>query len=183
VADPYTDGTCTWWTLSAPPPELEDAIADGWLGLGGRALDVGCGLGYEAGHLATVGWAAVGVDVSAEALEQARARHPAVRFLRADVRRLPFTDGVFDVVTDRGCFHYLAVADRGAYADEVRRVLRPGGRLLLRASLRAAGVRNDIDAAVVRRTFDAFTIDELRPATVPSDTRELEVLLARLTRK
>ena len=60
-------------------------------------------------------------------------------------------------------------------------MLRPGGKLLLRASLRAAGIRNDMDEGVIRTTFAGWTIEHMERARVPSDTRSLDVLLVRLT--
>ena len=103
-----------------------------------------------------MGWRAAGIDLSATALRRAAAEHGAVAFVRADVRRLPCARHRFDAAVDRGCFHYLPAADRPRYSEELRRVLRPGGKLLLRASLRAAGVRNDIDEAVIAATFEAW---------------------------
>ena len=180
MTDHYADGTYRWWHLSGPSPELLAALGDGWLRPGGRALDVGCGLGAEAGHLAAAGWQVAGVDLSQVALAGAAAGGGAV-FVRADVRQLPFHQVCFDAALDRGCFHYLAPQDRLRYADELRRVLRPGARLLLRASLRAAGVRNDIDERVIGHTFAAWQIEHMQRAAVPSDTRMLEVILARLS--
>jgi hypothetical protein len=69
-----------------------------------------------------------------------------------------------------------------AWLPATGRILKPGGKLLLRASLRAAGVRNNIDESVMHDTFSAWQIDELERAEIPSDTRTLEVLLVRLTR-
>jgi hypothetical protein len=60
-------------------------------------------------------------------------------------------------------------------------VLRPGGKLLLRASLRTAGERNDIDEVVIAGTFGAWRVDGMERAEVPSDTRMLEVIVARLS--
>jgi len=77
----------------APSPELISALDDGWLPRGGRALDVGCGLGTEAGQLAVAGWQVVGLDLSEVALARAAAGHDDAAFLRADVRRLPFGGG------------------------------------------------------------------------------------------
>jgi SAM-dependent methyltransferase len=182
VADHYADGTYRWWHLSQPPPDLLAALSDGWLPSKGRVLDVGCGLGTETGHLAAAGWQAAGIDLSETALVRAAAAHPRGSFLRTDVRLLPFADHSFDAAVDRGCFHYLAPADRPRYGQELRRVLAPGGRLLLRASLRTAGIRNDIDAEVIKRTFEGWQMDSLEEAAVPSDTRLLEVLVARLIR-
>jgi len=181
VTDHYADGTYRWWHLSRPSPELLAALGDGWLPSRGRALDVGCGLGVEAGYLAAAGWQVAGIDLSQVALARAVAGHDGAAFMRADVRRLPFHRHCFDAALDRGCFHYLAPRDRPRYADELRRVLRPGAGLLLRASLRAAGVRNDIDEAVIGHTFAAWQIEHMQRAAVPSDTRTLEVILARLS--
>jgi SAM-dependent methyltransferase len=181
MAGHYADGTHLWWHLSRPSPELLAALGNGWLPARGRALDVGCGLGTEAGHLASAGWQVAGVDLSEVALARAAAEHHDVAFLRADVRWLPFADHCLDAALDRGCFHCLAPGDRPQYAAELRRVLRPGGRLLLRASLRAAVVRNDIDEAVIKHTFAAWQIQDLQHAAIPSDTRLLDVLLARLS--
>jgi SAM-dependent methyltransferase len=181
MADHYADGTCRWWHLSRPSPELLSAISDGWLPPAGRVLDVGCGLGTEAGYLASAGWHAAGIDVSGTAIVQAAARHEDATFLCADVRQLPFRRHCLDAAVDRGCFHYLPAADRRRYADELSRVLRPAGKLLLRASLRVAGRRNDITEAVITQTFAGWRLEHVERAEVPSDTRVLEVIVARLS--
>jgi SAM-dependent methyltransferase len=180
TADHYADGTYRWWHLSQPSPELIAALRDGWLPASGRVLDLGCGLGTEAGYLTSIGWRAVGIDLSEVALARAAGLHDGTAFLRADLRQLPFRRSSFDAVLDRGCFHYLPPSDRPRYAAEAQRVLRPGGKLLLRASLRAAGVRNDIDEAVIRATFAGWRMAEMKRATVPSDTRVLDYLVVRL---
>ncbi|MBO0834016.1 MAG: class I SAM-dependent methyltransferase [Actinobacteria bacterium] len=181
MSDHYADGTYLWWHLSQPSPELVAALGDRWLSDSGRILDVGCGLGAEASYLASRGWHAAGIDLSQTALRMAAAEHADVAFARADVRALPFVPRCFDAAVDRGCFHYLSAADRPRYSDELQRVLRPGGKLLLRASLRAAGLRNDIDEQVIVDTFDGWTFEQMERAAVPSDTRMLEVIAARLS--
>jgi SAM-dependent methyltransferase len=171
------------WHSSTSPPELVAAIDDGWLGVPGRALDLGCGLGTELAHLARHGVAfTVGVDRSIAALQHAHQLHPDVRFVQGDVLRLPFPDSTFDVALDRGCFHYLPATDRPRYAAEVGRVLRPGGRFLLRACLYAQGVRNDLTEPVIRRTFADWRIVSLRQDSIPSDTKQMIALITRLER-
>jgi hypothetical protein len=55
------------------------------------------------------------------------------------------------------------------------------GKLLLRASLRTGGVRNDVDEAVIGRAFGGWRVEHMERAAVPSDTRMLEVIVARLS--
>ena len=83
---------------------------------------------------------------------------------------------------DLGCFHYLGAAARPAYAGEVARVLRPAGRLLLRACLRSAGRRNDVDATLIRSTFSGLQILSLEEAELASDTRSMPALVLRARR-
>lgn len=183
VTDPYTDGVYRWWHLSRPSPELLAAEADDWLGKPGSVLDIGCGLGVELAHLARRGWRSCGIDMSAIAVQRARADHDEVVFIQADALRLPFKARAFDLVLDRGCFQYLDPRQRQAYSAEAERVLRPGGRMLLRACLNCAGIRNDITEASIASVFTGWSIDLLRPVQLPSDTREMPALEVRLRRR
>jgi glycine/sarcosine N-methyltransferase len=79
----------------------------------------------------------VGSDLSrvaaARAAREAAARSLVLPVVAADMRALPFTSGSFDVVlaADNAVPHLLTPADLLAAAVEMRRVLRPGGRLVL----------------------------------------------------
>jgi SAM-dependent methyltransferase len=97
-------------------------------GPAGRALDAGCGTGYQASQLAALGYEVHGVDISATSLAVARRR--GARPVLATIEALPYPDGAFDAVVC--CGSTLSFVDRPAGAlDELGRVLRPGGRLLL----------------------------------------------------
>ena len=97
---------------------------------GDRALDLGCGAGDFTAALARAGAEAVGVDVAEAALERARSRHPEVEFRLVPFDGpLPFEDGSFDLVWSSEVIEH--VADTARWLSEVRRVLVPGGRLLL----------------------------------------------------
>jgi ubiquinone/menaquinone biosynthesis C-methylase UbiE len=100
-----------------------------------RALDVGCGTGFQTARLARLGHAAHGVDVSAGLLGVAVARVPHGRFARGSAEALPYASGAFDAVTC--CGSVLSLLDRPERAlGEMGRVLRPGGLLLLECERR-----------------------------------------------
>ena len=69
VDDRYVTDLHRWWHLSAPLPELLAAEA---AGKPGAAVDLGCGLGSEIGHLVGRGWHGLSVDLSTAALTRAR---------------------------------------------------------------------------------------------------------------
>jgi SAM-dependent methyltransferase len=110
----------------------------------------------------------IGVNLSAAAVRAASASHPGVTFARADALALPLRDGGADVLIDRGCFHYVDAADRTRYAREAQRMLRRGGRFLLRACRSAAAVPNDIGPPVLERVFRGWHIDQLTAEDIPS---------------
>jgi len=99
---------------------------------GGRdVLDVACGVGYGSSVLARAGARRVlGVDVSPAAVDEARERAGDLAdFVVGDLHNLPCEDRSFDLVT---CFETIEhVADPGRAVDELRRVLRSDGLLLL----------------------------------------------------
>ena len=97
---------------------------------GARALDAGCGTGFQSALLAALGWRPHGVDVSAGLLAVARRRLPGAALTVASVEALPYPDASFDAVVC--CGSTLSFVDDPARAmAEMGRVLRPGGRLLL----------------------------------------------------
>ncbi|MFF7587950.1 bifunctional 2-polyprenyl-6-hydroxyphenol methylase/3-demethylubiquinol 3-O-methyltransferase UbiG [Kitasatospora purpeofusca] len=93
----------------------------------GRLLDIACGGGLFAPHLADKGYRVFGVDLSFQSLRQARAHGYDVT-VRADIARLPFGAESFDVVTAGQCLEH--VPDPYAVLAEACRVLRPGGTLI-----------------------------------------------------
>lgn len=100
-----------------------------------RVLDVGCGTGQFAEKMrqALPNARIVGVDLVEGMLSKGLARwreHAGhVSPVQGDSERLPFADGSFDVVTCANSFHHYPHQDRAV--KEMKRVLRPGGRLIL----------------------------------------------------
>lgn len=99
---------------------------------GGRGLDVACGSGklsLELLRRAGPEGEVVGLDFSAAMLGVAARRARGPRYVQGDALNLPFEDGEFDAATIAFGLRNLADPQRGL--EEMRRVLRPGGRLVV----------------------------------------------------
>jgi ubiquinone/menaquinone biosynthesis C-methylase UbiE len=140
-----------WWTDSAPYPYAQHRLLDlplpfltnrrldALLGIrpGERVLEIGPGTGLQALHVAGLlgsGGRLDIVDIQQPMLDHVMRRAAATKSgpivaARADARDLPFDDGSFDaayMVTVLG-----EIPDPGAALREIRRVLKPGGRLVV----------------------------------------------------
>ncbi len=117
-----------------------------------RVLDVGCGEGHFASMLLRAGASVVGVDVAEEPLRRARERDPALELQLVDADGpWPIEDASFDAVWAGETIEH--VHDTAGWLSEVRRVLRPGGQLLL--STPAHGRLRVLGLALSRRAFEA----------------------------
>jgi 2-polyprenyl-6-hydroxyphenyl methylase/3-demethylubiquinone-9 3-methyltransferase len=125
-----------------PPARREDAVL----------VDVGCGAGLLAPHVADKGYRHIGVDLAASALAQA-ATH-GVQVVQGDATALPLPDGCADVVSAGELFEH--VTDVRAAVREACRVLRPGGVLVA-----------DTLNATRRARFLAVTLGERLPGLAP----------------
>ena len=94
---------------------------------GDRVLDACCGTGDLAVAARRAGATVVGLDFSARMLERARRKDASIEWVQGDLLELPFEDGSFDSATVG--FGVRNVADLERALAELRRVLRPGGRL------------------------------------------------------
>ncbi|MGW1024692.1 class I SAM-dependent methyltransferase [Streptomyces sp. NPDC002577] len=179
------------WDIGRPQPAFLTLAEAG--AVRGRVLDAGCGTGEHALMAADLGLDVIGIDLASRALRaaegKARARGVTARFLRHDARRLAGLDEHFDTVLDCGLFHVFGGADRAAYVDGLRSVLRPGGRFfMLCISDREEGAwgpvhkvtRDEIETAFA----DGWRIDSVEPATIglTVDPGGLRAWLAALTR-
>jgi SAM-dependent methyltransferase len=119
------DGLAEWYREFRPALGDEELDAlHRLLGPGsGRCLDVGCGTGVPTLAVAELGWTVVGVDVSADLLEVARAAGLDVVEATADA--VPFEDDSFDAVVS--VWTHTDIDDFTAAVAEAVRVLRPGG--------------------------------------------------------
>ena len=99
------------------------------VGSGKRVLDVGCSSGYLARPLVDRGCVVVGIERDAAAAEMARAVCEDVLVADVETMELPFEDGSFDVILCGDLVEHLREPE--AFLARVRRVLAPGGRVVL----------------------------------------------------
>jgi len=100
-------------------------------GDGGPVADLGCGPGHVAAWLAERGVATVGIDLSPAMVAAGRKDHPDVDFREGDFLQLPAADGEFAAALAFYSVIHLEPDELGPAFTEVRRVLRPGGSLLV----------------------------------------------------
>lgn len=128
VAEAYID-------LFGAPEQAEDQdrelIAQWAAQIHGPVLDAGCGPGHWTQFIADAHRCATGVDLVPEFLEYARANFQKPEFLRADLAHLPFDDQLFSGVLAWYSVIHAPPAELGPLLNELARVLKPGGTLLL----------------------------------------------------
>ncbi|GAA3248413.1 methyltransferase domain-containing protein [Nonomuraea helvata] len=112
---------------------------------GAAVVDVGCGAGRAVDELSERGMRAIGVDVSEEMIAAARHRWPQADFRIGDAFDLPLEDG--EVAGYRADKVYHELADAAKALEEAKRVLAPGGRIVL-----------------IGQDWDTFIIDSDDPA-------------------
>lgn len=116
-------------TAAELAPVSEVAVAKLGLSGGERVLDVACGTGNAARVATGAGARVVGLDASPRLLEVARVRVPDAEFAHGDAAQLPFGDDEFDAAVSVFGVIFARPAQRAA--QEMARVVRPGGRVVI----------------------------------------------------
>ena len=183
--DAATQQAVEWLEAQSVHPFLRDvaqrSLARLDLQPGESVLDVGCGTGVFLPGLASIvgpEGRVVGLDHSEAFLEEARKRladesiEDRVELVAGDVHRLPFADATFDAVhCERVLMH---VEDPSLAIREMRRVVRPGGRVLV-AEVYAAGARMDHPDSEAERLISAELVSGIRNTSMGIALRGLLV--------
>ncbi len=118
------------WDAGVPHAELLKVLGEKRFPKAATVLDVGCGSGADAIHLAKLRFEVTAIDCCAIAVERARLRaeqHDALlRFVLDDVFSFSFEGGCFEVVLDGGFYHYYRMNRLEQYLDMLWRVTKPG---------------------------------------------------------
>jgi SAM-dependent methyltransferase len=124
--------TSHWWGRNRRKLAF-DLLTRYGLREGCQHLDIGCGTGQNLGLLnALKPSRIVGVDISPIAINFAREAWPRCEFVQCDINReLPFAEKTFDVVTIFNVLYHAWVESDLRVLKDVRRVLKPGGILLI----------------------------------------------------
>jgi SAM-dependent methyltransferase len=190
-----------WERLSEQlePPDFERRreflVAEARPGI--RALDLGSGAGHFTAELARAGAQVIGAEVAQAAVDRARAAHPGLDFRLIPIHGpMPLEDNAFDLVWASEVIEH--VADTGGWLSEVRRVLAPGGRLLLttpshgRLRLALGGIERYSEPlgdhlhlysrASLRALLEQFGFDQVSVRAAGGSPLLRRLLLARATR-
>jgi SAM-dependent methyltransferase len=142
-----------WWYggMRAITASMLDSVYAGQRDL--QILDAGCGSGGNLRFLRRYG-SVIGIDLATEALALGR-ESLQNDMARASVLAIPFANASFDLVTSFDVLYHRAVPDERAALSEARRVLRPGGRLLLRLPAYQFLLRRHYREVHTRRRYTA----------------------------
>lgn len=134
MADPFFDQAYRGrppWDIGRPQPAFVELANAGQIT--GTVLDVGCGTGEVALEMAERGHEAWGIDISPNAIDQAKAKAKLrgldATFLVGNALELEHLNRKFDTVLDCGLFHTFSDPERELYAQQLATILAPGGVL------------------------------------------------------
>jgi putative AdoMet-dependent methyltransferase len=134
---------------------------------GEKGLDIGTGTGNLAGKFIEQGVHMSGVDQSKEKLRQCKRKYPALETRLGNFLAIPYLEGEFDFIVSSFAFHHLNHEQQLLALEEMRRVLKPHGRICM------------ADLMVIsKHTRDHAINDRLQgsAASVPNDTEDYLIL-------
>ncbi len=165
------------WEIGRPQPEIVRLAQTG--DIRGTVLDVGCGTGENAIHLASRGCDVLGVDIVAVAVERARAKARG-RGVKASFEVLDALDPArlnrtFDAVIDSGLFHGFSDEQRVRFAASLAAVIKPGGKYYLlcfcEQETREGGPRRVTQDEIRAHFVDNWCVETVVEASFSADEK------------
>lgn len=92
-----------------------------------KILDVGCGVGVDAGYMASKGFEVVGIDLSKEMLKLAKQKFPKIDFRKQDIRKLDFPPNSFDGILASCSLIHIPKKDVPALLNKFHNMLKENG--------------------------------------------------------
>jgi SAM-dependent methyltransferase len=155
-----------WRHVTTPEmtrPEVDFLVRALNVDAGAQILDVPCGNGRHAIELASRGYKMTGLDLSEEFIAEARAATPLdVRWVRGDMRSLPWVAEFDGAYCFGNSFGYLAWDEARQFLAAMARALKPGGRFVVDTGMAAESI---LPARVAKRWYrlgDIFMLSENR---------------------
>jgi len=153
-------------------PHPDENLAE-WLDEGrirrGRAIDIGCGNGRNAIHLARHGFSVEALDHSKAAIEWTKERaaeaHVVLSLIHASVFDVDLGTAKYDLVYDSGCFHHIPPHRRAQYVERAIAALVPGGWFCMTCFRPEGGSRYSDAEVYERRSMGGglgYTEEQLR---------------------
>lgn len=128
VNNPFSSPALAVGYANARPPVHERILEQARLAPAEYGLDIGCGAGVSTRALARFARRCIGMEPAAEMLQWHAAVAPGAEFLAAAAEAMPLASRSIDLMTAAGSLNYV---DLDRFFPEVRRVLKPAGRLLV----------------------------------------------------
>ena len=191
----------TPWDLGEASPHFVSLLEGGASGLNnalkppltpGKMAVLGCGRGHDAALFAQAGFDVVGFDYAPAAIREAQALYGQMaRFQQLDILKLGLDrgdstsmwTGYFDYVLEHTCFCAISPADRPAYVQAVKTLLKPGGLLLglfwETGEQEEGPPYNTLETDVrseFRSGFEVVSVQDLKPALGRGGVERLTIL-------
>ncbi len=168
------------WDIGRPQPAFVELANAG--AIKGAVLDVGCSTGEVTLEMAERGHEAWGIDISPNAIDQAKAKAKLrgltkdTVFLVGNALEVEHLNRTFDTVVDCGLFHVFSDPEREVYAQQLATVLKAGGTLHILCfsdweDASWGGPRRVSQAEIIDTFRDGWRVDDIREARFVVDPR------------
>lgn len=153
-----------FWLTNRIPEPVGRALESGLIRAGSSVLEIGCGRGHLAAHLAENGLRVLAIDSAEAAISRAIAEFGRVKgalsYEVVDFVEHPVGHYAFDNAIDCGCFHAIPVPAKQRYAANLSRCLKAGGHFLLMHKTTSATFKDKIaDEDIPERILTYFEQD------------------------